>query len=140
MRWNPKIFKHITVWKYKDTVIVNFKCRKQKLSILINRKNFFKCRKWKLSILVNKKFLINQMYVPTQLNFSSRLFVSETMCHKNHQLCCKCRQLKNTCKIHSIWFWNNSVNFKLNKKVNLERFIILLILNNFLELAVQTNL
>ena len=56
------------------------------------------------------------MYVLTQLNFSGRLFVAESMCHKNHQLRYKCRQLKNTDKIYSIWFWNNSVNVKLNEK------------------------
>ena len=45
--------------KKKDTVIVKFKCRKQKLSILINRKN-----------------LCNKSDVLTQLNFPGRLFVS----------------------------------------------------------------
>ena len=44
--------------KKKDTVIVKFKCRKQKRSILINRKN-----------------LRNKSDVFTQLNFSGRLFV-----------------------------------------------------------------
>ena len=35
------------------------------------------------------------------------------MCHENHQLAYKCRQLKNAGKIHSTWFWNNVVNVKL---------------------------
>ena len=35
------------------------------------------------------------------------------MGHENHQLPYKCRQLKNAGKIHSTWFWNNSVNVKL---------------------------
>ena len=83
----------------KDTVIAKFKCRKQKRSILINRKNL----RYKLDVL-------------TQLNFSCRLFVSESMCHENHQLSYKCRQLKNAGKIHSTWFWNNSVNVKLNER------------------------
>ena len=83
----------------KDSVIVKFKCRKQKHSILINRKN-----------------LRNKSDVLTQLNFSGRLFVSESMCHENHQLSYKCRQLKNSSKIHSTWFWNNSVNVKLNER------------------------
>ena len=85
--------------KKKDTVIVKFKCRKQKHSILINRKN-----------------LRNKSVVLTQLYFSGRLFVSESMCHENHQLSYKCRQLKNAGKIHSTWFWNNSVNVKLNER------------------------
>ena len=98
MRSNLMIFKHVTVWK-KDTVIVKFKCRKQKRSILINRKT-----------------LRNKSGVLTQLNFSDRLFVSESMCHENHELSYKCRQLKNTAKIHSTWSWNTSVNIKLNER------------------------
>ena len=85
--------------KKKDTVIVKFKCRKQRRSILTNRKN-----------------LRNKSDGLTQLNFSGRLFVSESMNHKNHQLSYKCRQLKNTGKIHSTWFWNNSVNVKLDER------------------------
>ena len=86
-------------FKKKDTVIVKFKCRKQKRSILINRKN-----------------LHNKSDVLTQPNFSGRLFVSESMCHENHQLSYKCRQLKNADKIHSTWFWNIFVNVKLNAR------------------------
>ena len=84
--------------KKRDTVTIKFKCRKQKHSILINRKN-----------LCNKDVL-------TQLNFSGGLFVSESKCHENHQISYKCRQLKNAGKIHSMWFWNNSVNVKLNER------------------------
>ena len=85
--------------KKNDSVIVKFKSRKQKRSILINRKN-----------------LRNKSHVLTQLNFSGRLFVSESMCHENHQKSCECRQLKNASKIHSTWFWNKSVNVKLNER------------------------
>ena len=83
----------------KGTVIVKPKCRKQKRSILISRKN-----------------LLNKSDVLTQLNFSGRLFVSENMCRENHQLPYKCRQLKNAGNIHSTWFCNNSVNVKLNER------------------------
>ena len=38
------------------------------------------------------------------------------MCHENHQLSYKYRELKNAGKIHSTWFWNKSVNVKLNQK------------------------
>ena len=85
--------------KKKDTVIVKFKWRKQRRSILTNRKN-----------------LRNKSDGLTRLNFSGRLFVSESMCHENHQLSYKCRQLKNAGKIHSTWFWNNSVNVKLDER------------------------
>ena len=60
--------------KKKDTVIDKFKCRKQEHSILINRKNLHK-----------------KSDVFAQLNFSSRLFVLGSMCHKSHQLSYKCR-------------------------------------------------
>ena len=86
-------------FKKKHTVIVKFKCRKQKRSILINRRN-----------------LRNKSDVLTQLSFSGRLFVSERMCHENHQLSYKSRHLKNAGKIHSRWFRNNSVNVKLHER------------------------
>ena len=54
--------------KKRDFVIAKFKCRKQKCGIFINRKN-----------------LCNKSNVLTQLNFSGRLFISDSMCHKNHQ-------------------------------------------------------
>ena len=85
--------------KKKDTVIVKFKCRKQRRSILTNRKN-----------------LRNKSDGLTRLNFSGRLFVSQSMCHENYQLPYKCRQLKNAGKIHSTWFWNNSVNVKFDER------------------------
>ena len=37
------------------------------------------------------------------------------MSRENHELSYKCRQLKNTGKIHSTWFWNNSFSVKLNE-------------------------
>ena len=48
--------------KKQDTVIVKFKCRKQKHSAFINRKN-----------------LCNKSDVLTQLNFSGRLFISKNI-------------------------------------------------------------
>ena len=38
------------------------------------------------------------------------------MCQENHQLSHKCRQLKIAGKIYFAWFWNNSVNVKLNDR------------------------
>ena len=68
----------------KDRVIIKFKCRKQKHSVLLNRKT-----------LQNKSLDL------TQLKFSGKLFVNESMCHENDQLAYKCRQLKSARKIHS---------------------------------------
>ena len=88
--------------KKKDTVIVKFKCRKRKRSILINRKN-----------------LRNKSDVLTQLKFTGRLFVSESMCHENH----KCKQFPRG-------FGKILLMLNLIKKVNLQRFITLLTLKN----------
>ena len=38
------------------------------------------------------------------------------MCHENLQLYYKRRQLQMLAKIHSMWFWNNSVNVKRNER------------------------
>ena len=87
--------------KEKESVIVKFKCRKLKQKVLVNRKN-----------------LRNKSEDLRQLKFSGKLFISESMCHENHQLAYKCRQLKNAGKIHSTWFWNNAVNVKLSERSN----------------------
>ena len=87
--------------KKKESVIVKFKCRKLKQKVLVNRKN-----------------LRNKSEDLRQLKFSGKLFISESMCHENHQLAYKCRQLKNAGKIHSTWFWNNAVNVKLSERSN----------------------
>ena len=52
----------------KDRVIIKFKCRKQKHRVLSNHKT-----------LQNKRLDL------TQLKFSGKLFVNESMCHENHQ-------------------------------------------------------
>ena len=57
----------------KDRVIIKFKCRKQKHHVLLNHKT-----------LQNKSLNL------TQLKFSGKLFVNESMCHENHQLAYKC--------------------------------------------------
>ena len=87
---------------------------KKKESIIVK----FKCRKLKRRVLVNSKNLRNKSEDLRQLKFSGKLFISESMCHENHQLAYKCRQLKNAGKIHSTWFWNNAVNVKLSERSN----------------------
>ena len=53
------------------------------------------------------------------------------MCHENHQLAYKCRQLKNTGKIHSKWFWNNVTNAKPAKIYHIIDIEKLLGVDNF---------
>ena len=63
--------------KRSDRVIVKFKCRKQRQSLMYKRKN-----------------LGTKSQELTNLKFSGRLFVSESMSHENQQLVYKCQQLK----------------------------------------------
>ena len=63
--------------KRSDRVIVKLKCRKQKKSLIYKRKNLG----------------IKSLEL-TNLKFSGRLFVSESMSHENQQLAYECRQLK----------------------------------------------
>ena len=85
----------------KESIILKFKCNKLKNKVLANRKNFQ-----------------NKSEDLRQLKFSGKLFISESMCHENHQLANKCRQLKNAGKIYSTWFWNTAVNVKLRERSN----------------------
>ena len=82
--------------KRSDRVIIKFKCRKQRNHIMYKRKN-----------------LGSKSQELSNLKFSGRLFVSESMPHENQQLAYKCWQLKSARKIHSTWFFNNVVNLKL---------------------------
>ena len=75
------------------------------------------CRKHKHRVLVDRENLWNKL--EGKLKFSDKLFVSESICHKNHQLAYVCCQLKKTGKICSTWFWNNAINIKLSEKGNL---------------------
>ena len=85
--------------KKKESVIVKFKFRRLKQSVIVTRKN-----------LQDKS---EDLY---QLKFSGKLFISESMCHEKNQLGYKC--CKNSGKIHSTWFWNNVVNIKLSERSN----------------------
>ena len=103
--------------KRTDRVIVKFKCRKQKNSVMYKRKN-----------LGNKSQELNN------LKFSGRLFVSESMSHENQQLAYKCRQLKSARKIHSTWFFNNVVNLKLTEHGRIYKIFHVTDIENLLEI------
>ena len=47
--------------------------------------------------------------------------MNESMCHENHQLPYKCRQLKSARKIHSTWFYNNTLLIKLVENAPIHR-------------------
>ena len=86
-----------------------FHCMRKKDRDIIK----FKCRKQKHHVFSNCKTLQNKSLNLTQLKFSRKLFVNESMCHENHQLAYRCRQLKSACKIHSTRFYNITLHIKL---------------------------
>ena len=55
--------------------------KKKKVTVIVNLRN----RKKKRSIPINRKNLRNKSDVLTQLNFSGRFFVSESMRGENNQ-------------------------------------------------------
>ena len=70
----------------------------------------------------------------TNLKFSGRLFVSESMSHQNQQLACKCRELKSSRKIHSTWFFNNVINIKLIEHGRIHKIFHVADIKNLLEI------
>ena len=103
--------------KRSDRVIVKFKCCKQKQSLMYKRKN-----------------LGTKSQELTNLKFSGRLFVSESMSHENQQLAYKCRQLKSARKIHSTWFFNNVINIKLTEHGRIHKIFHVTDIENLLEI------
>ena len=55
----------------------------------------FQDRKLKRSIQINRNVLQQQSLELSQLKFSGKLFISESMCYENQQQAYKCHQLKN---------------------------------------------
>ena len=103
--------------KRSNKMIVKFKCRKQKNCVMYKRKN-----------------LGNKSQELSNLKFSGRLFVSESMSHENQQLAYKCRQLKSARKIHSTWFFNNVVNLKLTEHGRIYKIFHVTDIENLLEI------
>ena len=79
------------------------------------------------------KNLGNKSQELSNLKFSGRLFVSESMSHENQQLAYKCRQLKSARKIHSTWFFNNAVNLKLTEHGRIHKIFHVTDIENLLE-------
>ena len=102
--------------KRLDRVIIKFKCQKQKQSVMYKRKN-----------LGTKSLELSN------LKFSGRLFVSESMSLENQRLAYKCRQLTSARKIHSTWFFNNVVNVKLTEHGRIHKIFHVTDIENLLE-------
>ena len=103
--------------KRSERVIVKFKCGKQKQSLIYKRKN-----------------LGTKSQELTNLKFSGRIFVSESMSNENQEFAYKYRQLKSARKIHSTWFFNNAVNIKLTEHGGIHKIFHVTDIENLLEI------
>ena len=54
----------------------------------------------------------------SQLKFSGKLFISESMCYENQQLTYKCRQLRNSKKMRY-----NAVNIKVTPNGEIQQIV-----------------
>ena len=100
-----------------DRVILKSKCLKQKQALIYKRKN-----------------LGTKSQEFTNLKFSVRLFVDESMSHENQQLPYKCRQLKSARKMHSTWLFNSVVNIKLTEHGRIHKILHVTDIENLLEI------
>ena len=81
----------------------------------------FKNRKLKHNVFTSRKKLLEKGSDLTNLKFSGKLFIAESMCNENHQLAYICRKLKKSAKIHSSWFINNALNVKLSQNGDIHK-------------------
>ena len=84
--------------------------------------------------MLAEKNLRNKSEDLPELTFSGKLFISESMCHENHQLAYKSLQLKNAGKIHSALFWNNAVNVKLSERSKTVKIVYISDIEKFLSI------
>ena len=83
----------------RDRVIVKFSSRKKRNDIIFNKKSL----NGKSDELKNLGFM------------SAKVFISDLMCHENHQLFYRCRQLKRWDLLHSVWFFSNCIYIKVGE-------------------------
>ena len=99
--------------KRSDKIIVKFKCRKQKNSIMYKRKNLGKKSQELCNLLI---------------------FVNESMSYENQQFAYKYRQLESARKTHCTWFFNNVVNLTLTDHGRIDKKIHVTDIENLLEI------
>ena len=73
-------------------------------------------KKKRNDIIFNKKSLNGKSEELKNLGFMpAKLFVSDSMCHENHQLFYRSRQLKRQGLLHSAWFFSNCIYIKVGE-------------------------
>ena len=85
--------------RQRDRVIIKFSNRKKRNDVIFKKKSL----NWKSDELKNLGFP------------SAKLFISDLMCHDNHQLFYRCRQLKRQSLLHSAWFFSNCIYIKVGE-------------------------
>ena len=76
----------------------------------------FSSRKKRNDVIFKKKSLNGKSDELKNLGFTSaKLFISDSMCHENHQLFYRCRQLKRQGLFHLAWFFSNCIYVKVGK-------------------------
>ena len=85
--------------RQRDWVIVKFSTRKKRNDVIFKKKSL----NGKSDELKNLGFT------------SAKLFLSESMCHENHQLFYRCRQLKRWGLLDLAWFFSNCIYIKVGK-------------------------
>ena len=73
----------------------------------------FKDRKLRYQVMAKRKKLMEKINELKELHFEEYLYLSDSMCTENHNLFCKCRQLRNAKRIHVCWFFNNVIKVRL---------------------------
>ena len=81
-----------------EKVIIKFKGRKQRNEIVFKR-NELKSKTAELRAL----------------QFGQLLFINDSMCFENQVLFYKCRKLKNLGRLSAVWFFNNTLNVKIEE-------------------------
>ena len=76
----------------------------------------FKDRKLRYQVMANRKKLMEKKNEFKELHFEESLYLGDSMCTENHNIFYKCRQLKNTKRIHACWFFKNVINVQLMDK------------------------
>ena len=104
----------------------------------MKRKNYvivkFKCRKLRNRVLTCRKSLADKSESLKELKLEDKFFISESMCAENHQLSYYCRKLKKAKKLHSTWFFNNSVNVRVIENGEITKIFHIIDLEDLLKL------
>ena len=107
--------------KNKEKVIVKFKDRQQRKANIFSK------------VIFNRKELKSKGEQLRYLQFSSSLFINDSMCFENQSLFYRCQQLKNVGKLFSFWFFNNMLNVKLIENGLVTKIFHIIDLENLLQ-------